>query len=118
MICHAYASSPAIDPHQTVAQRYTSQLIPSPANSGNGQNYTRVKNADIDKAVNDAGATLDFDKREAAYATALKLLNQEAVIIWLYDRANIDGLKVGLEGWKPNAWQNFVWNSQEWYLKK
>jgi peptide/nickel transport system substrate-binding protein len=113
-----YASSPAIDPHQTVAQRYTSQLIPSPANNGNGQNYTRVKNTDIDKAVNDAGATLDFDKRKAAYATALKLLNQEAVIIWLYDRANIDGMKVGLEGWKPNAWQNFVWNSQEWYLKK
>ena len=40
------------------------------------------------------------------------------MIIWLYDRANIDGLRVGLEGWKPNPWQNFVWNSQEWYLKK
>jgi peptide/nickel transport system substrate-binding protein len=113
-----YASSPGIDPHQTVAQRYTSQNIPSTANNGSGQNYTRVKDPDMDKAVAEAGSTLDFDKRKAAYATALKILNQQAVIIWLYDRANIDGRRVGLEGWKGNPWQGFTWNTQEWYLKK
>ena len=72
----------------------------------------------MDTAVDEAGSTLDFDKRKAAYAKALKILNQEVVIIWLYDRANIDGLRVGLEGWKPNPWQRFVWNTQEWFLKK
>ncbi len=113
-----YGSSPDIDPHQTVSQRYTSQNIPSTANNGSGQNYTRVKNAQMDAAVAEAGSTLDFDKRKTAYATALKILNQEAVIIWLYDRARIDGARVGLEGWKGNPWQNFVWNSQEWSLKK
>jgi peptide/nickel transport system substrate-binding protein len=113
-----YASSPGQDPHQTVSQRYTSKNIPTIANSGNGQNYTRVKNAEMDKAVEEAGSTLDFDKRKAAYAKALKILNEEAVIIWLYDRANIDGARVGLEGWKPNPWQGFTWNTQEWFLKK
>ena len=113
-----YASSPGIDPHQTVSQRYSSKNIPSTANNGNGQNYTRVRNPDIDKAIDEAGASLDFDKRKAAYATALKILNQEAVIIWLYDRANIDGARAGLEGWKANPWQNFTWNTQEWFLKK
>ena len=113
-----YASSPGIDPHQTVSQRYTSQNIPSSANNGNGQNYTRVKNAQMDAAVAEAGSTLDFDKRKAAYSTALKILNQEAVIIWLYDRANIDGQRVGLEGWRANPWQDFTWNTQEWFLKK
>jgi peptide/nickel transport system substrate-binding protein len=113
-----YASSPDIDPHQTVSQRYTSKNIPSTANNGTGQNYTRVKNAEMDAAVEEAGSTLDFDKRKAAYAKALKLLNQEAVIIWLYDRANIDGRREGLEGWKPHPWQGFTWNIQEWSLKK
>ena len=113
-----YASSPAIDPHNTVFQRYYSKNIPSSANGGNGQNYTRFKNADADKAIEEAGSTLDLEKRKAAYAKALQLLNEAAVIDWLYERAGIDAHRANVVGWQGNVWDNITWNSEEWYLKQ
>jgi peptide/nickel transport system substrate-binding protein len=112
-----YASSPGIDPHTTVFTRYHSKNIPTVANCA-GQNYTRVKNADMDKAIDEAGSTLDLEKRKAAYARALKLLNEQYVIIWLYDRSDIDARQDALRGWQPNAWQRFTWNVEDWYVKK
>ena len=113
-----YGSSPGIDPGTTVTQRYHSKNIPHAGNNGAGQNYTRVKNADLDKAVDESNATLDQEKRKEAYARALKLLNDQYVIIWLYDRADIDGRRTDLQGWKENPWQEFTDNMEEWFLKK
>lgn len=112
-----YASTPSIDPHSTIATRYATKQIPTKADCS-GQNYTRFKNADADKAIEEAGSTLDLEKRKAAYATAMKLLNDAYVIIWLYDRANIDARANALQGWQPNVWRRFTWNTQDWWLKK
>lgn len=113
-----YASSPGIDPASTVTQRYHSKQIPHPGNKGAGLNYTRVKNTALDKAIDDSNATLDLEKRKAAYATALKLLNEEYVIIWLYDRKDIDGHRPELVGFVKNPWGEFTENTKDWYLKK
>lgn len=113
-----YASSPGIDPHITVATRYHSKQIPSAANNGIGQNYTRFKNPEADKAIDEAGATLDLEKRKAAYAKALKLLNEAYVIIWLYDRANIDAHRTNVGGWQGNVWDDVTFNAEDWFLKK
>lgn len=113
-----YASSPGIDPHVTMSQRYHSKNIPHAGNSGVGQNYTRFKDPAADKAIDEAGATLDLDKRKAAYATALKLLNQAYVIIWLYDRANIDAHRANVGGWQGNVWDEVTWNVHDWFLKQ
>ena len=112
-----FASAPGIDPHATVLPRYHSKNIPTQANCA-GQNYTRIKNPQIDAAIDAAGSTLDQEKRKQSYATALKLLNDAYVIIWLYDRADIDARQDALKGWEPNAWQRFTWNIENWYLKK
>jgi peptide/nickel transport system substrate-binding protein len=113
-----YGSSPGLDPGTVVTQRYHSKNIPSAANTGAGQNYTRVKNADLDKAVDDSNATLEQEQRKAAYARALKLLNDQYVIIWLYDRADIDGRRTELRGWVENPWQEFTDNMEDWFLSK
>jgi peptide/nickel transport system substrate-binding protein len=113
-----YGSSPGIDPGTVVTQRYHSKNIPHAGNNGVGQNYTRVKNSDLDKAIDDSNATLDQEKRKEAYARALKLLNDQYVIIWLYDRADIDGRRTDLQGWRENPWQEFTDNMEEWFLKK
>jgi len=112
-----FASAPGIDPHSTVLPRYHSKNIPTAANCA-GQNYTRIKNPQIDTAIDAAGATLDLAQRKASYATALKLLNDAYVIIWLYDRADIDARQDALRGWEPNAWQRFTWQIENWYIKK
>jgi len=113
-----YGSSPGIDPGSTVTQRYHSKNIPHAGNNGVGQNYTRVKNAELDKAVDDSNATLDQAKRKEAYAKVLKILNDQYVIIWLYDRADIDAHRVELRGWVENPWAEFTDNMEEWFLKK
>ena len=114
-----YASSPDPDPHFIVSQRYHSKNIPSAANGGLGQNYTRVKNPEMDKAIEEAGATLDFEKRKAAYARALKILNEEAVIIWLFDRASINGFRTTVQGQGPGSpWRSFTYNAGEWWQSK
>ena len=112
-----YASAPGIDPHSTIFPRYHSKNIPTAADCS-GQNYTRFKNAEVDKAIDEAGSTLDQEKRKAAYATVMKALNANYLIIWLYDRADLDGRNVKLGGWKPNTWQRFTWNVEDWFLKK
>lgn len=112
-----YASGPGIDPHSTIFPRYHSKNIPTAADCS-GQNYTRIKDPSIDKAIDEAGATLDQDKRKAAYATVMKALNANYLIIWLYDRADIDGRSQKLGGWQANAWQRFTWNVENWFLKK
>jgi peptide/nickel transport system substrate-binding protein len=111
-----YASTPSIDPHTTML-RYHSKRIPTQADCA-GENYTRFKNPAADAAIDAAGATLDLEKRKASYATALKALNDAYVIIWLYDRANIDARVNALQGWEPNVWRRFTWNMQNWWMKK
>jgi peptide/nickel transport system substrate-binding protein len=112
-----YASTPSIDPHSTILPRYHSKQIPTQADCS-GQNYTRFKNADVDKAIDEAGGTLDIEKRKAAYAKVMKALNDAYVIIWMYDRANIDARVTGLQGFQGNVWRRFTWNIQDWWLKK
>ena len=112
-----YASTPSIDPHSTILPRYNSKQIPTQADCS-GQNYTRFKDPEADKAIEEAGGTLDIEKRKAAYAKVMKALNDAYVIIWMYDRANIDARVTGLQGLEGNVWRRFTWNIQDWWLKK
>jgi len=113
-----YATSPGIDPHNHIFTRLHSSQIPSAANKGVGQNYTRLKSPEVDKAIDEAGATLDVEKRKAAYARAIKGVNEAYVLIWLYERANIDGHRKNVQGWKGNVWDEVTWNVEEWWLQR
>ena len=113
-----YATSPDIDPHTHIFTRFHSSQIPSAANNGLGNNYTRLRSPDVDKAIDEGGATLDLEKRKAAYNNAVKGINDAYVIIWLYERASIDAFRTNVGGWQGNVWDNITWNSGDWYLKK
>jgi peptide/nickel transport system substrate-binding protein len=113
-----YATSPGIDPHTHIFTRQHSTQVPSAKNGGVGQNYTRFKSPAVDAALDEAGATLDLEKRKAAYARAIKAINDAYVIIFLYDRANIDAHRKNVQGWKGNVWDEVTWNVQDWWLKQ
>jgi peptide/nickel transport system substrate-binding protein len=114
-----YASSPDIDPDSIVYERYYSKKIPYAGNNGDGQNYTRVKSPELDKAIEDSRSTLDFDKRKAAYDRVCKILNDLAVIDWLYNRADISGFTTSVQGvGSGNPWRNLTDNVDEWWLSK
>ena len=112
-----YASSPAIDPNQTITLRYTSKNIPTAQNQ-QGQNYTGFSNPDVDRLVADAAGTLDLEKRKAAYGQALTLLNEGYPIIWLYDRLGLDAFRANVGGTKGNVWENITTSAGDWFLTK
>ncbi len=112
-----YAAGPGIDPHNGLFQRYRSTNIPSSANGGNGQNFTRFKDVEADKAIDEAGSTLDLEKRKAAYARLLQLVNQAAVINWLYELSMVDAHRASVVGFVGNPWEPMTWNSQDWYMR-
>ena len=114
-----YASSFGVDPHTTINNVYHSKNIPSAANGGIGGNVIRVRNVELDKAIDEGGATLDFEKRKATYARAMKILNDEAVAIWLYERSDLNGYRSNVQGWGPgNGWRNFTYNAADWWTAK
>ncbi len=113
-----YASSPDIDPHQTINQRYTSKNIPTAQNGGQGQNYTRVRDAEIDRLVDEAGSSVDQEQRTKAYAQALKLLNEHAPIIWMYDRQGLDAFRVNVGGYRGNVWDYVTGSAEGWFVRR
>jgi len=113
-----YASSPDIDPHETVAQRFACDNIPRPENSGAGFNYYRYCDAQTDQLIQQAGSIVDQDKRKQLYATIMKRVNDAHISVWLYNRSNIDAYRFNVGGYKDNGWDNFTWNTQDWFVTK
>jgi len=113
-----YASSPDIDPQETVAQRFACDNIPRPENSGAGFNYYRWCDSQTDQLIQQAGSIVDQDKRKQLYASILKRVNDANISVWLYNRSNIDAYRLDVGGYKDNGWDNFTWNTQDWFVTK
>ena len=113
-----YSSGPDPDPHSTVNLRYSSKNIPTPANGGDGQNYTRVQDPVIDQAIAEAGSSVDQEKRKAAYLRALTRLNEISPVIWLYERSRLEAFRTNVFGLKPNSWRDITWNTEDWFIRK
>ena len=113
-----YASSPDIDPQETVAQRFGCDNIPRPENNGAGFNYYRYCDSQTDQLIQQAGSTVDQDKRKPLYSAILKRINDAHISVWLYNRSNIDAYRFTVGGYKDNGWDNLTWNSQDWFVSK
>ena len=111
-----YASSPDIDPQETVAQRFACDNIPRPENSGAGFNYYRYCDAQTDQLIQQAGSIVDQDKRKQLYAAVLKRVNDANISVWLYNRSNIDAYRSNVGGYRDNGWDNLTWNAQDWFV--
>lgn len=113
-----YASSPDPDPHTTLVARYTTSGIPTTANNGVGFNYHRFSNPQVDKDIADAGHTLDVSKRQKDYGDALKIMNDNYIAVWIYNRSSLDSFSSRVGGWKTNGWDNLTWNAKDWFISK
>ena len=113
-----YASSPDIDPQETVAQRFACDNIPRPQNNGQGFNYYRYCDAQTDQLIQQAGSIVDQDKRRQLYTAISKRVNDAQISVWLYNRSSIDAYRLDVGGYKDNGWDNFTWNTQDWFVTK
>ncbi len=113
-----WTTNAGIDPHQHLVQYFHSSQIPTEANKGDGFNYSRLMDPEVDKALDEAGATPDETKRKAAYERALKGIIASRAHIYLYNRLDVDGGRKYVQGHKPNPWSTLTWDLHEWWLNK
>jgi peptide/nickel transport system substrate-binding protein len=105
-----------IDPHIFLYNRFHSKNITSAANMG-GLNVMRYSNSAVDKLIDMAGVEPDGEKRKLLYCQAAKIIYDQAPIIYLYTRANINSYRDRLQGWIDNSWDNLGWDSAGWWWK-
>ena len=103
------------DPQSYLAQRHRCDAIPRAENSGAGANYERFCDARVDRLLDEAGRTLDRERRRDLYGQVLGILNDRAVAIWLYDRGRFDAFRTRIVGYAANGWDVATWNASDWY---
>ncbi len=115
---YMYTTGPGIDPHQHISQHFHCKNIPQVSNNGAGTNYFRFCNDDLNKLVEQAGATVEQEKRRQLYRDALKIVNDNVLGVWLYTRGNIDAFRTNVGGWKLNGWDNITWSVEDWFVRR
>lgn len=117
-----YTTGPGIDPHQQFEGYFHSKNIPTEANGGTGYNYTRHRDAELDKWLDIAGKAADMEKRAEAYRNAQARVAEIIPHIYIYRRLSVHGFRNRVKGWKPNGYGIIdsvaTWNIADWYIDK
>lgn len=117
-----YTTGPGIDPHQQFEGYFHSKNIPTEANGGSGYNYTRHRDAELDKWIDLGGKSISMADRVNAYRMAQKRIYEIVPHIYLYQRLTIHGFRSNVKGWVPNG--NGIidavetWNVADWDIVK
>lgn len=112
-----YAWVSGIDPDNS--SLWHSRNIPGGSNGYQGQNYPGWRNPEIDALTDRGGRTVDVEARRQIYFRIQELIGQEAPVIPLYFRSNIDAVKDTVVNYKPNpTLSGNLWNAWEWGLTK
>ncbi len=116
-----YTTGPGIDPHQQFEGYFHSKNIPTEANGGSGYNYTRHRDAELDKWLDLAGKAPSLEKRAEAYRNAQARVAEIIPHIYLYRRVNVHAFRNNVKGWIPNGYGIIdavaTWNVADWYVE-
>ena len=116
-----YTTGPGIDPHQQYEGYFHSKNIPTEANGGSGYNYTRHRDAELDKWLDLAGKAPSIEERAEAYRKAQARAAEIVPHIYLYRRVNVHAFRNNVKGWKPNGYGIIdavaTWNVADWYVE-
>ncbi len=116
-----YTTGPGIDPHSQYEGYFHSRNIPTEANGGSGYNYTRHRDDNLDKFLDEAGKAPSLDKRAKAYRKAQARVAEIVPHIYLYRRVNVHAFRNRVKGWIPNGYGIIdaaeTWNIADWYVE-
>ena len=107
---------PDLDPDAFLSTLFSSDQIPTEANGGEGWNFFRLVDPELDAAIVEGRSTLDLNKRKAAYRTVVERILDAGVYIPLYKRARINAFTSRVQGEVANPWDEFTWNAKDWSL--
>jgi peptide/nickel transport system substrate-binding protein len=83
-----------------------------------GSNPWGLCDEGVDEALKCAGSELDPDKRVACIKEAQKLVYDQYVALYVYDRVDIYSANKRVEGVNPTVFGSFTWNYADWAVAK
>ncbi len=112
-----YSSNAGVDAHSQMVNLWASSQIPTVDNKG-GTNYSRFSDPKADEILKQAASEPDTNKRKTLYCQLTQMTFDQANMIYLYQRFDIDAYRDRLQGWVENSWDNNGWNAASWWMKK
>jgi peptide/nickel transport system substrate-binding protein len=111
-----FGFTPSIDPHSSIAVQFDTREIPRDENQGDGSNYMRYKDPQVDAWIREADATLDLATRKQLYENVMRKIAEDVPIIYLYNRANVEAVSKRVQGPHSHPFRWLTWNIHEWTL--
>ncbi|WP_207538298.1 peptide ABC transporter substrate-binding protein [Sabulicella rubraurantiaca] len=97
-----------------VTPRFHSSAIG--AKGGRGQNNYQFVNAEVDGLLVQGATQFNQAQRRATYQRIQALVREELAILPLFQSAAVEGVKEGLNGYRPNQnTSSNCWNIREWF---
>ncbi|MDP2625448.1 MAG: peptide ABC transporter substrate-binding protein [Candidatus Rokubacteria bacterium] len=81
-------------------------------------NFAGYSNAEVDRLLLAANATVDRAKRKAGYQKAQEIVADDVVYLFLYWLNNNTVLNKRVQGYKPAPGYTEFWNADEWWVTK
>ena len=98
---------------------YASEQIPTDANKGNGYNYLRLINPDMDAAMATLRAAIDPKAQVEAAYTAQQVYIDQVPEVALYYRNEARGVGVKVQNFLKNpSTSTDMWNIEDWWLQQ
>ncbi len=95
---------------------YHTEQIPTDANEGNGFNYIRLSNPEMDEALNTLKSAIKTEDQVKAAYTLQEIYTTEVPEIPLYYRAESYGVAADLHNWTHNpSTSSVMWNVEDWW---
>ena len=80
-------------------------------------NFPGYANPEVDKLLLAATATVERDKRKAAYQRVQQIVADDAVHLFIYWLNGTTVLNKRVQGYKPAPGYNEFWNADEWWVQ-
>lgn len=111
-----YDASLRLDPQESISTAYHSAQIPSDENPG-GDNISRWVNAEADRLIEEAAATVDLNVRKDAYCGLADLITTELPRLNLFLYTEGYGAATNLTGYNVNMWGSLTWDVANWQFE-
>ncbi|MGZ9584806.1 ABC transporter substrate-binding protein [Paenibacillus marinisediminis] len=90
------------------------QMTPDPQSgegtfrTGGAQNKNNYSNPQVDELWTKAGSTLNMDERKEYFKQIYQLINEDAPMIFMYQRRDLFAINARLQGFDISPYKNFV----------
>lgn len=113
-----YDTTSDIDPQQFFYAQFHSSQIPTKANQGQGRNWGRYVNEDVDRWLEEAAVSPDLEQRKELYTNIAEQLAEDNVVLSGIIFTDNLAYSKRLDGWVPNLYWPETADMEDWWIEE